>query len=198
VSLDITSNLSSLINFKKVKSLNYRDEGSENISFDLTLLSSFFESKISSEREADSVVSFISESELEELCGVDVQGKALSCPNVPFFDSYEMGLQGGIVSKNNAIYIGGYCAKKIIKKFNCNYCKALLCENIDEKNESHILCYEKTYNQIAFKNVISLNVGIVYIYMSDNFVKTVNETFDLQGNNLACRIGSAFSPNRIN
>jgi hypothetical protein len=83
--------------------------------------------------------------------------------------------------------------KKIIKKFNCNDGKALLCENINEKNESHILCYEKAYdkhnllsnfNQIGFKNVISLNVGIVFIYMSDNFAKIVNETLDLQGNNL--------------
>jgi hypothetical protein len=123
---------------KRSSSSNCRDKVSENISFDLTLLSALFESKISSEHEADSVVSFISESELQELCGVDVQGKALSCPNVPFFDSYEMGLQGGMVSKNNAIYIGGYCAKTITKKFDCNDCKALLCENINEKNESHI------------------------------------------------------------
>jgi hypothetical protein len=91
--------------------------------------------------------------------------------------------------------------QKMLLLFDCNACKALLCENINEKNESHILCCEKTYdkhnllsnyNQIAFKNVISLNVGIVFIYMSDNFVKTLNETLDLQGNNLACRIEMRF------
>jgi hypothetical protein len=70
---------------KRSRSSNCRDKDSENINFDLTLLSSLFESKISSEHEADSVVSFFSESELQELCGVDVQGKALSCLNVPFF-----------------------------------------------------------------------------------------------------------------
>jgi hypothetical protein len=34
------------------------------------------------------------------------------CPNDPFFNPYEIGLQGEIVSKNTAIYVGGFCVKK--------------------------------------------------------------------------------------
>jgi hypothetical protein len=57
---------------KRSRISNCQDKGSENVSFDLTLLSSLFESKVSCENEADSVVCLINESELQELCGVYV------------------------------------------------------------------------------------------------------------------------------
>jgi len=174
----------------------------DDMSFNLHLLNSLFSSKLSNEDDQDD--NEIDENKFEpephELGEVGLQGKDKPCSS--FFSEYTAESSNPNESHNIAVYLGGYCVKKIISRYNCDSCKLLLSEQVSSNNNSHFLAYEKSYfknaestsmgDKVQYTDAIDVRTTAIVSYVLKTFVARLNDVLTNQQENVLKKVQEAY------